>query len=85
MTTVLVFRILSNYLQSETQSMVKWLTYNSMKANADKFQGIILCGGREQTVIDINVGESDICFVSRIEVLGVSIDDKLNFNETHLF
>ena len=26
-------------------------------------------------------GESDICFVSKIEVLGVSIDDKLNFND----
>ena len=37
-------------------------------------------GGGEQKNININVGESDICFVSKIEVLGVSIDDKLNFN-----
>ena len=73
--------ILSSYLQSETQSMVKWFTDNSMRANAGKFQGIILCGSREQKTININVGESDICFVSRIEVLGVSIDDKLNFND----
>ena len=34
--------ILSSYLQSETQSMVKWFTDSSMKANADKFQGINL-------------------------------------------
>ena len=69
--------ILSCYLQSETQSMVKWLTDNSMRANAGEFQGIILCGGREPKTININVRESDICFVSKIEVLGVSIDDKL--------
>ena len=73
--------ILSSYLQSETQSMVKWFTDNSMRANAGKFQGIILCRGREQKTININIGESDICFVSEIEVLGVSIDDKLNFND----
>ena len=73
--------VLSSYLQSETQSMVKWFTDNSMRANAGKFQGIILCGGREQKTVNINVGESDICFVSKIEVLGVSIDDKLNFND----
>ena len=73
--------ILNNYLQSETQSMVKLSTDNSMRANASKFQGIILCGSREQKTININVGESDILFVSKIEVLGVSIDDKLNFND----
>ena len=73
--------ILSSYLQSETQSMVKWFTDNSMRANAGKFQGIILCGGREQKTININVGESDICVVSKIEVLGVSIDDKLNCDD----
>ena len=61
--------------------MVKWFTDNSMRANAGKFQGIILCRGREQKTININIGESDICFVSEIEVLGVSIDDKLNFND----
>ena len=46
----------SSYLQSETQSMVKWFIDNSMRANAGKFQGIILCGGREQKTININVG-----------------------------
>ena len=61
--------------------MVKSFTDNSMRANAGKFQGIILCWGREQKTINIIVGESDICFVSKIEVLGVSIDDKLNFND----
>ena len=73
--------ILSSYLQSETQSMVKWFTDNSMRADADKFQGIILCGGREQKTININVLESNICFVAKIELLGISIDDKLNFND----
>ena len=73
--------ILSSHLHSETQSMVKWFTDNSMRANAGKFQGISLCGGREQTTININAGESDICFVSKIEVLDVSIDYKFNFND----
>ena len=42
--------VLSAQLENETQVMAKWFADNYMKANADKFQEIILPGGRENDV-----------------------------------
>ena len=61
--------------------MTKWFADNSMKANVDKFQGIILSGGRSNTAIQVSLDDVDIAFVQKIDVLGVCIDGKLNFNE----
>ena len=52
-----------------------------MKANVDKFQGIILSGGRNNTAIHVSLDDMDIAFVPKIDVLGVCIDGKLNFIE----
>ena len=52
-----------------------------MKANADKFQGIVLPGSRNHKDIQVSVGDVDIAFVQKIDVLGVCIDGKLNFKE----
>ena len=73
--------VLSAQLENEAQVMAKWFADNSMKANADKFQGIILPGGRENKNVQISLGGVDIAFVQKIDVLGVYIDGKLNFNE----
>ena len=43
--------VVSTQLENETQVMTKWFANNSMKANVDKFQGIILSGGRNDTAI----------------------------------
>ena len=61
--------------------MAKWFADNSMKANADKFQGIVLPGNRKNTDVHVTLGDIDIAFVQKIDVLGVCIDGKLNFNE----
>ena len=61
--------------------MAKWFADNSMKANADKFQGIVLAGNRKNTDVHVTLGDTDIAFVQKIDVLGVCIDGKLNFNE----
>ena len=52
-----------------------------MKANVDKFQGFILSGGRNNTAIQVSLDDVDIAFLQKIDVLGVCIDGKLNFNE----
>ena len=57
-----------------------WLN-GFLKANVDKFQGIILSGGRNNTAIQVSLDDVDIAFVEKIDVLGVCIDGKLNFNE----
>ena len=61
--------------------MAEWFADNSMKANADKFQGIILPGGRENKDVQISLGDVDITFVQKIDILCVYIDVKLNYNE----
>ena len=73
-------RVVSAQLENETQIMTKWFADNSMKANVDKFQGIILSGGRNNTTIQVSLDDVDIAFVQKIDVLGVCIDRKLNFN-----
>ena len=73
--------VVSAQLENETQIMTKWFADNSMKANVDKFQGIILSGGRKNTAVQVSLDDVDIAFVQKIDVLGVCIDGKVNFNE----
>ena len=73
--------VVSTLLENETQIIAKWFADNSMKANVDKVQGIILSGGRNNTAIQVSLDDVDIAFVQKIDVLGVCIDGKLNFNE----
>ena len=47
---------ISAQLENEAQVMAKWFADNSMKANADKFQGILLPGGRENKDVQISLG-----------------------------
>ena len=68
--------VLSKQMGSETQVMAELFADNFMKSNGDKFQGIILPVNRKNTFGDI-----DITIVQRINVLGMCIDGKLNFNE----
>ena len=73
--------VLSAQLENETQVMAKWFTDNFMKANADKFQGIILPGGRKNKDVQLSLGCVDKAFVQKMDVLGMCIDGKLYFNE----
>ena len=73
--------VLSKQLENETRVMVEWFAENSMKANAEKFQGLIPTGSRNDTDVQVSLGDVDIAFVQKIDVLGVCIDGKLNFNE----
>ena len=61
--------------------MTKWFADNFMKANADTFQGIVLPGSHNNTDVRVSLGCRHIAFVQKIDVLGVCIDEKLNFNE----
>ena len=71
--------VVSAKLENETQIMTKWFADNSMRANVNKFQGIILSGGRNTTAIQVSLDDVDIAYVQKIDVLGVCIDGKLNF------
>ena len=48
--------VLSTQLENETQVMAKWLAENSMKANADKYQGIVFPGSCNNTNVQVSLG-----------------------------
>ena len=57
--------VLSKHLENETRVMVEWFAENSMKANAEKFQGLILTGSRNNTDVQVSLGDVDIAFVQK--------------------
>ena len=72
--------ILTN-LEHDCKNAIKWFGDNSMKANPDKFQFMVLSSDPlEQRKIEI---ENDITLLSelRVKLLGVIIDDRLQFND----
>ena len=70
-------KIFSNLMQ-DMQNVCEWFVYNSLKANPDKFQFIILGnkGSRKLRIGDITI-KSD----SSVTLLVITIDSKLNFKE----
>ena len=73
---------LINILQSECQTAINWLHNNKMIVNTDKFQVILLDKGRsDNTNIEVEIENEKINSTPSVKLLGVHIDDKLNFNE----
>ena len=69
-------------LQSESETAINWLHNNKMIVNPDKFQVIFLDKRRsDNTNIEVEIGNEKISSTSSVKLLGVHIDDKLNFNE----
>ena len=60
--------------------MVEWFNSNSLQANPCKFQGILFKGAKKVNDFRVYVEGTEIEFQSEIDVLGVCIDDGMNFN-----
>ena len=68
-------------LESECEAAINWLHNNKMIVNPDKFQVILLDKrGSDNTNIELKIGNEKIKSTSSVKLLGVHIDDKLNFN-----
>jgi hypothetical protein len=72
-----------NDLQSDSKIAIQWFEDNYMEANPTKFQFILLgpsnkkaSSRSELPLLDIHIEKSD-----SVKLLGVTIDDKLNFHE----
>ena len=64
-----------------TQNMLnvyEWLVYNSMKANPDKLQFMILGNTESHT---LQIGDITTKSVRSLTLLGITTDSKLNFKE----
>ena len=68
-------------LESESNIAIDWFTKNEMIINPDKFQAIILDKKKSNlTNIPLTINNQTIKSVPSVELLGIHLDDKLNFN-----
>ena len=72
---------LINTSESESNIAINWLTKNEMIINADKFQVIILDRRKSNlTNISLTIYKQTIDSVPSLQLLGIHLDEKLNFN-----
>ena len=68
-------------IESESEVVIDWFKINTMVVNPDRFQAIILDKQkRDHTDEHITVDNQQIKVVSSVKLLGLQLDDKLNFN-----
>ena len=67
-------------LTSEVKVAIKWFDTNRMEANSSKFQAITV-NAAEDPRAHINLGDKVIIAESTVKLLGVHLDDHLNFNQ----
>ena len=68
-------------LESESNIVINWFRKNEMIINPDKFQAIILDKKKSNlTDIPLTIDNQTIKSVPSVELLGIYLDDKLNFN-----
>ena len=68
-------------LESESEKAINWFKDNHMIVNPGKFQATILDkhkGNHNNQII--NIDQKEIKAVSKVKLLGIETDDKLNFN-----
>ena len=68
-------------LESESEKAISWFQSNKMIVNPGKFQGIIIDKKKQNHTAEyISIDQKNIKTSSSVKLLGVHIDDKLNFN-----
>ena len=71
-------------LKHESKLEVKWFTENQIIVNPDKFQAMILQNSRNlknYEAVKLEIGSAKIETKNTIKLLGITIDNKLNFEE----
>ena len=68
-------------LESESEKVFSWFQFNKMMVSPGKFQGIIIDKKKQNhTAKYISIDQKNMKTSSSVQLLGVYIDDKLNFN-----
>ena len=70
---------IKNNLQEGLDITIKWFEVNSMKANPDKFQFIVIDRNSKTIETELNVGKIAIKNKDCVRLLGVTIDKQLLF------
>ena len=64
-------------LENETNVLLNWFRVNEMKPNEDKCHLLVI----NHENVSVNLGTENITCSSSVNLLGIQIDDKLDFNE----
>ena len=72
--------VLIKVLENNTSILTKWFQDNYLKMNADKCNLLITNHGDEVSAI---IDKEIITAKKSVKLLGITIDNKLDFNETH--
>ena len=70
---------LQKVLERESKSVIDWFKINDMIVNPDKFQAMILSSDKKDKKFQLNINDSTISSEDSITLLGIEIDNKLNF------
>ena len=66
-------------LENDSTNALNWFKNNYMKLNTDKCKLIV--AGRKDHEVSIKVGESEIKENKEVDLLGIIVDNKLNFSK----
>ena len=67
-------------LREETKNLTTWFDQNDMEANPGKYQSIFLKDSKAETRAHIGIGETTIVSSPSVKLLGVNLDENLDFN-----
>ena len=68
-------------LEQESESAVSWFRQNEMIVNAVKFQATILNKKENKVKYKLTVDNNDIESAKSVKLLGITIDDRLRFDQ----
>ena len=69
-------------VNSELVKVTEWLRSNRLSLNVDKTTFMLLTHNKiDSSILPININGGRICNVSSMKFLGVTLDDRLNYNE----
>ena len=72
--------ILENMVNTEFKKVFDWLSNNKLSLNLMKSTYMVFSNKREKAKITVKVGNQTLEQSSSVKYLGVTIDDKLNWN-----
>ena len=76
------FENLISTLESESNIAIKWFKENDNIVNPDKFQAIVIKKDKNMNEeYKLRLGNVEISTKAKVELLGIQIDEKLNFDE----
>ena len=73
--------VLKEQLEANAKLALDWFAENQMKANPSKFQTIIFKHHSNEAICELNISNDTIKPVSCVKLLGVTLDDKLCFDD----